>query len=91
MEGPFKFWLGPLEIQMVGTPDPQQKMSTKSPAVVALVELPSDECPTSIANPIVKIRRSSYFHNGISYTGKMASLYWTDLHLDKLCFSGILK
>ena len=30
MEGPFKFWLGPLEIQMVGAPDPQ-KMSTESP------------------------------------------------------------
>ena len=27
MEGPFKFCLGPLEIQMVGAPDPQQKMS----------------------------------------------------------------
>ena len=30
-EGPFKFCLGPLEIQMVGAPDPQQKMSTESP------------------------------------------------------------
>ena len=32
MEGPFKFCLGPLEIQMVGVPDPQQKMSTEGPA-----------------------------------------------------------
>ena len=34
---------------------------------------------TSIRNPIVEIRRyerSSYLHNGISYTGKMTSLYW---------------
>ena len=31
MEGRFKFCLGPLEIQMVGAPDPQQKMSTESP------------------------------------------------------------
>ena len=30
-EGPFKFCLGPLEVQMVGAPDPQQKMSTESP------------------------------------------------------------
>ena len=29
-----------------------------------------------IGNPIVEIRRSSYLHNGISYTGKMSSLYW---------------
>ena len=29
MEGAFKFCLGPLEIQMLGTPDPQQKMSTQ--------------------------------------------------------------
>ena len=32
MEGPFRFCLGPLEIQMVGAQDPQQKMSTESPA-----------------------------------------------------------
>ena len=32
MEGPFKFWLWLLEIQMVGAPDPQQKKSTESPA-----------------------------------------------------------
>ena len=31
MEGPFKFCLGPLEIQMVGALDPQQKMSNESP------------------------------------------------------------
>ena len=34
---------------------------------------------TSIGNPIVEIRRSlrsSYLHNGISYTGKMISLHW---------------
>ena len=31
MEGPLKFLLGALEIQMVGAPDPQQKMSTESP------------------------------------------------------------
>ena len=35
---------------------------------------------TGVGNPIVEIRRSydrlSYLHNGISYTGKMASLYW---------------
>ena len=30
---------------------------------------------TSIGNPIVEIRRS-YLHNGISYTGKMTSLFW---------------
>ena len=30
MDGPFKFCLGPLEIQMVGAPDPQQKMFTES-------------------------------------------------------------
>ena len=29
----------------------------------------------SIGNPVVEIRRSSYLHNGISYTGKMTSLY----------------
>ena len=32
MKGPFKFCLEPLEIQMVGAPNPQQKMSTESPA-----------------------------------------------------------
>ena len=32
---------------------------------------------TSIGNPIMEmILRLSYLHNGISYTGKMASLYW---------------
>ena len=31
MEGPFKFCLEPLEIQMVGALDPQQKMSNESP------------------------------------------------------------
>ena len=31
MERPFKFCLGPLEIQMVGAPDPQQKTFTESP------------------------------------------------------------
>ena len=35
---------------------------------------------TNIGNHIVEIRgwvvRSSYLHNGISYTGKMSSLYW---------------
>ena len=34
MEGPFKFCLGPLEIQMVGAPDPEQKMSTESPGSI---------------------------------------------------------
>ena len=34
MEEPFEFCLGPLEIQMVGAPDPQQKMSTESPAIL---------------------------------------------------------
>ena len=33
MDGPFRFCLGPLEIQMVGGPDPQQKMSTESPEI----------------------------------------------------------
>ena len=31
MAGPFKFSLGTLEIQMVGAPNPQQKMSIESP------------------------------------------------------------
>ena len=34
MEGTFKFCLGPLKIQMVGAPDPQQKKSTESPEVL---------------------------------------------------------
>ena len=34
MEGPFKFCLGPLEIQMEGVPDPQQKMSTETPGML---------------------------------------------------------
>ena len=36
---------------------------------------------TSIENPIAEIRKSntSYLHNGISYTGKMASLYLLNL------------
>ena len=31
---------------------------------------------TSIGNPIIEIRQS-YLHNGISFTGKMISLYWS--------------
>ena len=32
-------------------------------------------CLTSIENPIMEIRQSSYLHNGISYTCKTISLY----------------
>ena len=36
---------------------------------------------TSVGNPIMEIRLS-YLHNGISYTGKMASLFWINPFFD---------
>ena len=45
----------------------------------------------SNVEPSKTVERSSYLLNGISYTGKMASLYWTnpqkDKHMNFLTFS----
>ena len=37
MEGPFKFCLGPIEIQMMGAFDPQQKTSAESPECIVWI------------------------------------------------------
>ena len=80
MEGPFKFCLGPLEIQMVGALDPQQKMSTESPVDVSCWKLGhvTWPWPCTAKQPV----RSSVIGDvnvNIDWSDESASLFWSFL------------
>ena len=57
MKEPFKFCLGPFEIQMVGAPDPQQKMSTKSPTCSSLSngQQGDQTCPIALLQLLLNV------------------------------------